>query len=233
MRQHAEAQRGDEAGAGGGYALHLLAVGVFDSLGEQFRQHPRIGHTDRQDAGDRPQPHRADEHQRPDRLVQPAHAIEHPAGEEAEHPGGDDIPGAEEPKRKRNEQRQHAAQIRHRHCLQHRPQQLGVVPAGETGPVHHQADDDPQPLQAAENLAEFEQPVEVDQVYHRQQPDPPTDRQGPAIQAEGPGGAQALRRDFVGGHANCPMKRCRMRSDVRSRITTTSRIRMQMALTSS
>jgi hypothetical protein len=61
---------------GGLHALHLLAVDILDRLGIELGQRAEVRDEDRQNAGQRPQPHGAHEDEAPDKLVDAAQDVE-------------------------------------------------------------------------------------------------------------------------------------------------------------
>ena len=244
LRQHAEAQCRHLRRAGRADAVHLALVGVLDRLGVQLGQHAGVGDEDRQDAGDRPEAHRADEHQRPDELIETAEHVEHPARDEPEHAARHDVARAEEAERQCDDGCEQRAQERHRHGFQHRLQDLDMVPACELRPVEHEADDHPEPIKPGKQPAEVEQPVQIAEPAHNR------DRKRRVQRALRPGRAEGTRQAGAGASniglgdggepdrrahrsSSVPMSRARMRSDARSISMTAIRIRMAIALTSS
>src|ERR1700677_3756112 len=101
-----------------------------------------------------------------------------------------------------------------------------MVPLGEPVPVEHQPDDHPELRQAGEDAVEVEQPQQINQIRDC------TDAEKPMQRAATEGGAGERMGDRA-AHTRPPIRRCRTRSDSRSIATTISRMRMQIALTSS
>ena len=169
LRQQPESDRQQTRATDRLDRLLLSRISVLDRLGEQLRQHTDIRRRDRQHAGERSQPHRAHERQRPDELIHAAEPVEHAADREMRQRIHQHVARAEESQRQRDHRCDKGAEQCHRHTFREALQD--VLPLRARARWDHLAQDDEQAGDATRQprRRDVEPEAQRDQPDHEQQ----------------------------------------------------------------
>ena len=210
-----------------------------DRFRKQLPERAGVRDRDRQDAGEWPEPDRADKHQRPDQRVDAAQRVEHAAYKETQHLAGSSVRGSEQRQRDGDYAGGQRAEKSDRQGFGHAAQEQMQVTAGR-GRDHHR-DELRQRLQAIADLTDrdAEPPHRKHQRQQHRRRNAEFERTPPGryrdeVAMAGEDGAGLSGKDRRTGHgaASAGFRWRRMRSVIRSISATVMMISSRIALTS-